>query len=136
MTDNTEDEEQALIDKLGTTAATPMRPEADKLKTVSGIEALEGHMINIVCAEKGSQLHEPGLGWRMAELIPAGDLDQINRAIREQLNRYEYRIDHSNLEVSAGPLSDGKMPVAITYTLAGGSKKRKMTANVHWPPTY
>ncbi len=78
----------------------------------------------------------PGLGWRMPELIPTGDLYQINQAIREVLIRYEDRIDHNSVEVSAERLIDGKMPVVITYTLAGGKKRRKMTAVVHWPPVY
>jgi len=136
MTNKPSDEEQHLIDKLGTTMATPVGSEVGKLKTVSGIEALEDHMANIVRTEKGTLPSEPGLGWRMSELIPEGDLDAIRWAIHEQLIRNEDRIDHTQLEVSAAPLVDGKMPVTVTYTLAGGSKQRTMTANVHWPPIY
>ncbi len=48
MAEELKDEEQDLIDRLGTTLATPMRPEGGSLKTINGIEALEDHITNLV----------------------------------------------------------------------------------------
>lgn len=133
MSDEPEDDEQELIDKLGSGMAFPPRPEGGGLKMAEGIELLEGSMTAIVLTQRGSHGHSPGLGWPMKELIPTGDAKQINQAIKEALTRSEDRVDHSKLEVSAGTLADGLLPVVITYTLAGGRKQRHLTVNVPWP---
>lgn len=129
-----EDDEQELIDKLGSGMAFPPQPADGGLKMAEGIEHLKGGMTALVLTQKGSHAYSPGFGWPIKELIPTGDTKQINQAIKEAFKRSEDRIDHSNLEVSAGSLADGFLPVEITYTLAGGSKRRHLTVNVPWPP--
>jgi hypothetical protein len=118
---------------LGTTIKFPFELENGGIKIASGVEAVESHMKALVLAEHGSHLMEPGLGWRMKELIPTGDLDQINQAIKQVLIDCEDRIDHSDLDVTATPPNASVMGVVINYSIKNDATRRTLKVDVPVP---
>jgi phage baseplate assembly protein W len=119
-------------DLFGSELAFPFQAENGTLKTVSGIEALEQSIKAIVETEKGELVMHPEYGWPIRELIAKGDSDEISKAVRQALIDGEKRIDHSDLDVKAAPLSNSVFEITVTYSVKVYDNNRR-TVKVNVP---
>lgn len=118
---------------FGSELAVPIQAENGTLKTVSGIEALEQGIMDIVLTEKGERVLRPDYGWAIRELIAKGDPDEISKAVKQAIIDWEKRIDHSDLEVKAAPPRGGAVEITVTYSIKKNDDKHrtlKVTAPV------
>lgn len=102
----------------GSQMSFPLRVENGTFKTVSGIEALEEAIIDVIETEQGERVMRPEYGWPIRDLIADGDVDEIIAAIRVALTSQNHLpIDHSRLLVKATPTDIGRFDIAVTYSV-------------------
>lgn len=100
------------------------------VEMTSGTAEIEGSLSAIFSTRLGDRLFRPDFGCDLEEYqfmaMDTASITQLSRAIEKTVRKYEPRIDILNVDIDDEGFREGKLRIALKYTLKDSYAKDNM----------